>query len=60
VEYSPTVSPGGTGGVGAHYPTVDSPLLADYAHKGHKIHIRTINLNQPWQGIHQDLLVLVG
>ena len=41
------------------YPTVDSPLSADYTHKGHKIHIRTINLNQPWQSIHQDLLMLV-
>ena len=37
------------------YPTVDSPLSADYTHKGHKISIRTINLNQPWQSIHQDL-----
>lgn len=42
------------------YPTVDSPLLADYTHKGHRIHIRTINLNQPWQSIHQDLLALVA
>ncbi len=41
------------------YPTVDSPLSADYAFKGHKIYIRTINLNQPWQSIHQDLLALV-
>lgn len=42
------------------YPTVDSPLSADYTHKGHKIRIRTINLNQPWQSIHQDLLALVA
>jgi len=41
------------------YPTVDSPLFADYTHKGHKIQIRTINLNQAWQGIHEDLLALV-
>ncbi len=41
------------------YPTVDSPLSATYTHKGHKISIRTINLNQPWQSIHQDLLALV-
>ena len=39
--------------------TVDSPLSAGYTHKGHRIHIRTINLNQPWQSIHQDLLALV-
>lgn len=42
------------------YPTVDTPLTADYAHKGHRIRIRTINLNQPWQSIHQDLLALVA
>ncbi len=39
---------------------MDSPLWADYTQKGHKIHIRTINLDQPWQSIHQDLLALVG
>jgi len=42
------------------YPTVDSPLAADYRHKEHKIRIRTINLNQPWPGIHKDLLALVA
>jgi hypothetical protein len=26
----------------------------------HKIRIRTINLNQPWRSIHQDLLALVA
>jgi 5-methylcytosine-specific restriction enzyme subunit McrC len=41
------------------YPTMDSPLSAYYTHKGHKISIRTINLNQPWQAIHSDLLKLV-
>jgi hypothetical protein len=33
---------------------------ADYTYKGHKISIRTANLDQPWQGIHQDLLTLVA
>ena len=42
------------------YPTVDSPVLADYTHKSHKIRIRTINLNQEWQRIHRDLLDLVA
>jgi len=42
------------------YPTVDSPLSADYTHEGHKISMRTINLDQPWQLIHQDLLALVA
>jgi len=42
------------------YPTVDSPLSASYMDKGRKISIRTINLNQPWEGIHQDLLGLLA
>jgi len=43
------------------YPTVDSPLSASYSDlKGRKISIRTINLNQPWQGIEADLLALVA
>ena len=41
------------------YPTINSPLSASYTHKGHKISIRTINLNQPWPLIHSDLLALV-
>jgi 5-methylcytosine-specific restriction enzyme subunit McrC len=41
------------------YPTVDSPLSATFNHKRHKISIRTINLDQPWQGIHNDLLALI-
>jgi 5-methylcytosine-specific restriction enzyme subunit McrC len=42
------------------YPTVDSPLSATFTHKGHKISIRTINLDQPWPSIHADLLALVA
>lgn len=43
------------------YPTVDSPVFASYSDpKGRKISIRTINLNQPWQDIHKDLLTLVA
>jgi len=42
------------------YPTVDSPLSATFTHKGHKISIRTINLDQAWQSIHEDLLALVA
>lgn len=41
------------------YPSVDRPLSADYVHKGHRIRIRTINLNQSWQLIHRDLLALL-
>jgi 5-methylcytosine-specific restriction enzyme subunit McrC len=42
------------------YPTVDLPLSATFTHKGHTISIRTINLDQPWKNIHQDLLALVA
>jgi len=42
------------------YPTVDSAISADYAHEGNTISIRTINLNQPWQGIDRDLRELVA
>ena len=42
------------------YPTVDSPLSVDFMDKKHKIKIRTINLDQDWQGIHKDLLALVA
>ena len=42
------------------YPTVDSSLSATYTDKSHKISIRTINLDQRWQGIHDDLLALVA
>lgn len=42
------------------YPTVDSPLSVDFMDKQHKIRIRTINLDQQWQGIHDDLIALVA
>tara|TARA_B100000315_G_C14501525_1_gene552560 strand:+ start:104 stop:682 length:579 start_codon:yes stop_codon:yes gene_type:complete len=42
------------------YPTIDVPLSATYTDKGQTISIRTINLNQPWQRIHDDLLDLVA
>lgn len=42
------------------YPTVDSSLSASYKDRGRTISIRTINLDQPWQAIHADLLKLVA
>lgn len=42
------------------YPTTNLPLSASYIDKGRKISIRTINLNQPWQDIHDNLLILVA
>ncbi|HEX7860259.1 MAG TPA: 5-methylcytosine-specific restriction endonuclease system specificity protein McrC [Verrucomicrobiae bacterium] len=41
------------------YPMMDAPLAANFTHKGHKIGIRTINLDQPWNLIHRDLLALI-
>ena len=42
------------------YPTVNKALTASYTDHGRVITIRTINLNQPWPGIHKDLLALVA
>ena len=42
------------------YPTVNKTLTASYTDKGRVISIRTINLNQSWQGIHDDLVALVA
>jgi 5-methylcytosine-specific restriction enzyme subunit McrC len=42
------------------YPTTDTPLSATYMHKAHTIYIRSIDLNQPWESIHKDLLGLVA
>ena len=42
------------------YPTVDKSLSVTYTDRGHKISIRTINLNQHWQNIRNDLLDLVA
>lgn len=42
------------------YPTVDAPIRYGYTDSGRTISIRSINLNQPWQGIHDDLLALVA
>jgi len=38
------------------YPTVDSPLFATFHNAGHKISIRTVNSDQPWEIIQRDLL----
>jgi 5-methylcytosine-specific restriction enzyme subunit McrC len=42
------------------YPTVDLPLSASYIDQGRKVSIQTINLDQPWRSIHEDLLALVA
>lgn len=38
------------------YPEVDSPLRADVELEGFRIQARTLNLNQAWQEIHQEML----
>lgn len=38
------------------YPTVESEHEYQYVMKGHKIKVKTINLNQDWREIHKDLL----
>jgi 5-methylcytosine-specific restriction enzyme subunit McrC len=42
------------------YPTVESTISATFSHNARKIGIRTINLDQPWQQIHDDLLAIVA
>ncbi len=42
------------------YPTTEQELNLAYEIKGHKVMIRTINLNQDWQGIHRSLLEMVA
>ena len=42
------------------YPTVQQEVNLVYDLKGHKVSINTINLNQPRQKIHQDLLNIIG
>ncbi len=53
------------GGVNAHcegmllYPTVTQELALHYNVKGHRISVKTINLNQEWRQISCDLLKLL-
>ena len=43
------------------YPTIDPAFPgADYEIHGHKVSVRTINLNQEWRGIHEDMLGFIG
>ena len=42
------------------YPTVDNHIDEIYQLANHTIRIYTLNLNQPWQGIREDLLGLIA
>lgn len=41
------------------YPTTEKSLSLVYTHEGHKIKIETLNLNQDWQGIKEDLIKII-
>lgn len=41
------------------YAEVDGPLSLDYRLLDYSLLVRTLDLSQPWQGIHDDLLALV-
>ena len=41
------------------YPTVDVDLDLNYEIQGHRVRVKTINLNQDWQNIRRDLLQVV-
>lgn len=42
------------------YPTTEEDLDLRYAMKEHKISVKTINLNQDWKKIHEDLLKIIN
>lgn len=42
------------------YPAVDMPLNHCYRIQGHRVSIRTINLNQDWPSIHNDMLAVIS
>lgn len=42
------------------YPTVDKEYDLNFCYQGHKIHIRTINLNTNWRNISSRLKSIIG
>ena len=42
------------------YPTVSIPVRFEMESQGHKICVKTINLNQKWDEIHHDLLAIIN
>ena len=41
------------------YPTVDHDINYNYILQGHRVMIRSINLNQHWENIHKDLIEIL-
>ena len=42
------------------YPVVDQPIAVDVRLEGFRIQARGIDLGQPWEGIHEDMLGVIG
>ena len=42
------------------YPAVDQAPQLRYVLQGHCVEVRTLNLAQPWRGIHNDLLAIAA
>ncbi len=42
------------------YPTVTTPLNLTYKIQGHPIAVKTVNLNQDWRSIHNEMLDLIA
>lgn len=42
------------------YPTTDKKMSLQYKVSGHKFSVRTINLNQEWRNIHNELLEIIA
>lgn len=42
------------------YPTVRAEVDLRYDIQGHRVRLCTVNLDQPWQGIHRRLMEVVG
>ena len=42
------------------YPTVNKEIDYGLETQGHKISVKTINLNQNWESIHNDLLSIIS
>lgn len=60
LEHRTATSPGGPPYEGMLlYPVVDREFAYDYVLGGHRVMVRSVNLDQPWLSIHRDLLGLV-
>ena len=42
------------------YPAVEASYALDYRLKGHRVQVRTIDLDGPWERIHEDMLAVLS